>query len=149
MKAQLDESRCPQCRPARPLLQCCLLPLCVFLVCAGCKQDAKVTADINPVGTYALISVDGKNVPCAIEHDGHAVNIKSGSFIINADGTCNSRMVFSPPSGGDATREVKASYTRQGSELTMRWEGAGMTTGTVKGDTFTMNNEGMVLAYRK
>ena len=42
-----------------------------------------------------------------------------------------------------------ASYTRQGSKLTMKWEGAGMTTGTAEGDTFTMNNEGMVFAYRK
>jgi hypothetical protein len=31
----------------------------------------------------------------------------------------------------------------------MRWQGAGMTIGSVAGDTFTMNNEGMVLAYRK
>jgi hypothetical protein len=47
------------------------------------------------------------------------------------------------------TREVKATYTRQGSKLTMQWEGAGMTTGTVEGDMFTMNNEGMVFSYRK
>jgi len=31
----------------------------------------------------------------------------------------------------------------------MNWQGAGTTIGTVEGDTFTMNNEGMVFAYRK
>ena len=31
----------------------------------------------------------------------------------------------------------------------MKWAEAGMTIGTVKGDTFTMNNEGMVLRGRK
>ncbi len=149
MKPQQNESRCQRGRVARLLLPCGLLPLCLFLACAGCNKEPKASADINPVGTYALVSVDGKKVPCAIEHEGHSVNVKSGSFIINADGTCSSRMVFSPGSGADATREVKATYTRQGSQLTMRWEGAGMTTGTVEGDTFTMNNEGMVLAYRK
>ena len=32
------------------------------------------------------------------------------------------------PSGGDSSREVKAAYTRQGSKLTIQWEGAGTTT---------------------
>ena len=116
---------------------------------AGCKQHAKVAADSNPVGTYALVSVDGNQVPCTVQHQGHALAVKSGVFIINSDGTCSSRVVFSPPSGGDSTREVKATYTRQGSKLTMKWEGAGMTTGTSKGDSFTMNNEGIIFAYRK
>ena len=143
----------------RHLLRLCLLPLLMVVVWAGCKQDAKVaadtktvaatTTDINPVGTYALVTVDGNKVPCTLQHEGHTMTIKSGTFIINPDGTCSSKVVFSPPSGSDATREVKASYTRQGSKLTMKWERAGMTTGTVEGDTFTMNNEGMVFAFRK
>jgi hypothetical protein len=31
----------------------------------------------------------------------------------------------------------------------MRWDGAGMTTGSVDGNIFTMHNEGMVFVYRK
>ena len=31
----------------------------------------------------------------------------------------------------------------------MKWEGAGTTTGTVEGYTFTINTEGMIFAYRK
>jgi hypothetical protein len=116
---------------------------------AGCKPPAEVAADVNPAGTYALVSVDGKAVPCTVEHDGHALTIKSGSFMIGADGACSSQVVFSPPSGGEATREVKATYTREGPKLTMKWEGAGMTVGTVAGDTFSMNNEGMIFAYRR
>ena len=136
-------------RSTRHLLQLCLLPLFMVVGWAGCKEPAKVAADINPAGTYALVSVDGNKVPCTVQHDGHALAIKSGTFIINADGTCSSRMAFSPPGGGDVVREVKASYTRQGAKLTMKWEGAGTTVGTVEGDTFTMNNEGMIFTYRK
>jgi len=29
------------------------------------------------------------------------------------------------------------------------WQGAGTTTGTIEGNTFTMENEGMVFAYKK
>lgn len=31
----------------------------------------------------------------------------------------------------------------------MRWQGAGVTVGSVEGDTFTMDNEGQVFLYRK
>jgi len=31
----------------------------------------------------------------------------------------------------------------------MQWEGAGMTQGQIKGNQFTMTNEGMVFSYRK
>ena len=46
-------------------------------------------------------------------------------------------------------RTASTAYTRQGTELTMRWEGAGMTQGNLDGDTFTMNNEGMIFSYHK
>jgi hypothetical protein len=156
MKPKQKESNGEQWRAARHFLQLCLLPLFMVMVWAGCKQEAKLAADtktvaataadINPVGTYTLVTVDDNKVPCTVQHEGHTMTINSGSFIINADGTCSSKMFLA---GREAAIEVKATYTRQGSKLTMQWEGAGMTTGTVEGDTFTMNNEGMVLAYRK
>ena len=60
-----------------------------------------------------------------------------------------STTTFVPPSGAEATREVTATYSREGSKLTMQWKGAGMTVGTISNNTFTMNNEGMLLVYRK
>jgi hypothetical protein len=126
-----------------------LLPLFVVVAWTGCSQPGKVAVEASPSGTYALVSVDGKGVPCPLTHDGHTLLIKRGSFTFTPPGACSSKLVFSPPSGGEATREVKATYTQQGSKLTMRWEGAGMTIGTFESDTFTMNNEGMVLQYRK
>jgi len=127
----------------------CLLALFLALAWAGCKQDAKVSADTNPTGTYTLASVDGKQVPCALTHEGATMTVKSGVFIINGDGTCSSKITFSMPAQGDVSREVKAAYTRQGTKLTMKWEGAGTTMGNVESNTFTMDNEGMVFAYRK
>jgi hypothetical protein len=115
----------------------------------GCKPESKAVAGPNLVGAYNLVSVNGNNVPCTIQHEGQSPTIKSGIFTINADGTCSSKVAFSLPSGGDTSREVKATYTREGSKLTMKWEGAGTTTGTVQGNTFTMDNEGMALVFRK
>jgi len=115
----------------------------------GCREPANIAPGVDPVGTYTLVSVDGNKVPCRAKHGEHELTVSSGTFIIRADGTCNSKMAFIPPSGSEVVREVRATYTRQGAKLTMKWERAGITSGTVSGDTFTMNNEGMILAYRK
>jgi hypothetical protein len=149
MKQAKGELNDEQQRATRHPLQLGLLLLLMLSAWAGCKQEAKVAADPNPFGTYTLVSVNGNKVPGTVQHEGATLTVKSGAFTINAVGTCSSKVVFSPPSGGDFTREVKATYTRQGLKLTMQWEGAGTTIGTVEGDTFTMNNEGMLFAYRK
>ena len=149
MNQKLIRSNHTPQQTTRHLLRLCLLPLVLALAATGCKPQAKVAADTNPVGTYTLVSVNGNKVPCALQHEGQSVAVKSGAFVINADGTCSSKVVFGPPSGGDVARDVNATYTRQGTSLTMQWQGAGTTTGTLEGDTFTMNNEGMIFAYRK
>lgn len=131
--------------------------MCLLMVAvgAGCKPAAETSGksaspaastEVNPVGDYRLVEVDGKKVPCAVEHDGHSMTIEAGSFSIAADGTCKSQMMLA---GRPAAIERAATYTQAGSELTMKWQGFGMTVGTVEGDTFRMNNEGMVLTYQK
>ena len=114
---------------------------------ASAKAASPKAADF--AGVYALVSVNGKNVPTSVSHDGTGLQVRSGSFTINADGTCGTKTVFVPPSGQEATREVSATYTQDGAKLTMQWKGAGMTVGTVDGNTFTMDNEGMIFVYRK
>ncbi len=116
---------------------------------AGC-QNAKPAADNSEAaGVYALASVNGNPVPCQVKHENAAMTVSSGSFTLNADGTCASLMKFSVAGHPETIREVKASYTRQGDTLNMAWERAGHTKGTLAGNTFTMNNEGMVFVYQK
>ena len=103
----------------------------------------------NISGVYALVSVNGAKVPANVSHEGRALQVRSGTFTIKADGKCASKMTFVPPSGTELTVEVSATYTREGPRLDMQWEGAGGTSGTIAGDTFTMDNEGMVLVYRR
>ncbi len=133
---------------ARNAFLVCLL-LAVGLCLTGCKEEAKVANASDLSGVYTLVTVNGNKVPATVSHDGVALQVRSGTFTINSDGTCGSKMVFVPPTGTEATREVSATYTREGGKLSMQWKGAGRTTGTVEGNTFTMNNEGMVLAYKK
>ena len=131
---------------ASRILALSLLAL-LLLALAGCKSAT--TTKIDPAGVYTLISVNGQPVPCNLTHEGVAMMVQSGSFIINADGTCRSLSVFAVPPHPDVRREVNATYTQAGAELTMRWQRAGITTGQVKGNEFTMDNEGMIFVYRK
>jgi hypothetical protein len=149
MKTELNKSNVKLQSAMPHFLGLCLISAFLMLAGTGCKNEAGSDANSDPTGVYALVSVDGQTVPCNVTHEGAAMTVKSGIFTIQADGHCGSQITFSVPPGRDVNREVKATFTRQGAELTMQWEGAGMTMGNVKGNTFTMTNEGMVFAYRK
>lgn len=129
-----------------------LLALAVaLLIGAGCKQAEKptATAAVDIAGLYTLETVGGNRVPCKLAHDGTTLEVRSGSFEIKADGTCGTKTTFVPPGGKEVMREVGATYTQDGSKLTMKWQGAGTTTATAEGGTLSMNNEGTLFVYRK
>ena len=123
--------------------------LVLALAWTGSMHGVKAADDINPTGTYTLLSVNGNSVPCTLTHEGVSLTITKGFFTINGDGTCMSNVTFIPPNKVEVNNEVKATYTLAGSTLTMKWERAGITTGSVSGNTFTMNNEGMVFVFQK
>lgn len=126
-----------------------LLATCLWLMLTGCKNETAANPAPDPTGVYALVSVDGQPVPCVATHEDTTMTVQSGSFTITADKHCTSSMTISVGSRKDMNIVRRAGYEQSGTELTMQWEGAGMTKGTVAGNDFTMNNEGMVFAYRK
>jgi hypothetical protein len=119
----------------------------VFLV--GCAAAPYTPIDASMIGDYKLVSVDGKAVPCRVRHESNEMEITSGVFVIHAEGTCGSKITIINPRGAEGTIERNATYKHRNGTLTMKWKGAGSTVGTVAGDSFTMNNEGMAFAYRK
>ena len=113
------------------------------------KAKAAAASNKQLAGVYALVTVNGQKLPATVSHEGNTLEIRSGTFTINPDGTCSSMMTFVPPNGKEVTLETKATYSAEGQKLNMQWQGAGRTTGTAAGNTFTMENEGMVFTYRK
>jgi len=125
------------------------LVLAAGALMSGCSKQTVTPGGVEAAGQYVLVSVDGKDIPATVSHGGVSLKVLSGAFTINADGTCRSKTVFVPPNGTKIEREVDATYSMAGSTLTMQWEGAGITIGTVEGNTFTMDNEGMLFIYEK
>lgn len=127
-----------------------LIPVVVAAIfLAACQGVGGSGKREDVTGIYYLTKVDGSSVPAFVNHDGTELFVRSGVFIISADGTIFSRTHFAPPDGDETTREVYAKYRVDDSRLTMRWEGAGMTEGKVDGDTFVMDNHGMIFEYAK
>jgi hypothetical protein len=127
----------------------------MLLGLTGCQGRSDLTrgentgVPVNFAGDYQLVSVNGKLVPCIVSHEDHEVMVKSGLFTISTNATCRSQSVFCIVGYRDVHRVVDATCTVSGTNLTMRWKGAGVTKGTIEGGTFTMNNEGMIFVYRK
>lgn len=122
-----------------------------LLLCALTRSHGQPAdkATVNPAGTYSLISVDGKAVPCTINHEGTDMNIHSGTFTITTNDQITSVMNISVGEQKDIRIERHATYTQNGAELTMKWQSFGMTKGRVAGQTFIMTNEGMAYIYQK
>ena len=123
--------------------------LATGLVTTACKNLKSNVTDADLAGAYALVSVDGKELPANVSHEGTTLQVRSGTFTINVDGTCGTKTIFVPPSGKEIAREATATYTKDGPMMNMKWKGAGKTVGTIESNTFTMNNQGMVFVYCK
>ena len=116
---------------------------------AACQGAVRPVDDNDITGIYYLLKVDGTALPGTVSHDGVALEVHSGTFIISADGRCLSTTRFVAPGGKEMTREVQAKYLVRDSRLIMTWEGAGITEGTVAGDIFVMDNHGMMFEYTR
>ncbi len=132
-------------RDSLPLL------LAVFVsLLAGCSQTGGSCCDPSgPEGTYALSSIGGASLPCTPPHEGGAPEVRSGAIRLNADGTFTSTMAYGFPDGREGGRDFRGTWTREGVSFVLRWEGAGVTTATLDGDTLTMDNEGFAFVYRR
>ena len=124
-----------------------LLVLLLWAAARGQAQAAEKAIDV--AGVYTLMSVDGRSVPSAINHDGKVMNVHSGTFTITTNAQVTSLMTVSVGDRKNLRVERTATYTLTNSELTMKSQNAGTTKGRIVGRTFTMTNEGMAYVYRK
>lgn len=120
----------------------------------GCDGPPATSDSDEPTGppiegVYRLVSVDGNTVPASVQHGDAPIVVQSGTFTFTPDRECTSKIQFIAPNGQEVDRVVKASYTRTGNQLNMTWEGAGHTIGTVDGEKFEMDNEGVQFVFEK
>ena len=139
------------------LLRCCLIG-CFLLAGAACEsQDSAETGgeftaqsvDSTISGHYQLVSINDEAVPGIVNHRFTQLRIHGGDFTIRTDGSCSTRLEFSPPAGGRELRISHCEYEQEESSLTMRWLGAGQTRGELLSSSFAMNNHGMEYIFQR
>ncbi|RME90993.1 MAG: hypothetical protein D6766_12495, partial [Verrucomicrobia bacterium] len=114
-----------------------------------CRNLRQQAGPAEFAGEYRLVSVNGQELPATIAHQDARLEVRSGTLNLQPDGTCRVTTVFVPPNGAEIVREVQGEYTLQGHTFTIRWQNAGTTSATIKGRTFTLDNEGLLFTYRK
>ena len=133
-------------------LRSVLLVVIVMGLSLSCNTIApgKAAESFGLTGTYSLISIDGHPVPYAPTHEGQqAPEVVSSTLTLNSGGTFVSTMSYANASGGTMSRDFKGTYTREGSDFNLKWEGAGQTKITMDGSTLTMDNHGILFVYQK
>jgi hypothetical protein len=126
-----------------------MMGLSVMGLCLPAGRAASDTTQTSDhQGTYTLVTVNGNKLPYTPPHKGGAPQVLSGNITLNADGTFASAMSYNLPTGV-VSQQFSGTYTRDGSRFSLQWKGAGTTTATLEGNTFTMDNEGSLFAYRR
>lgn len=116
---------------------------------AGSASDNAALADSGATGKYKLVTVAGQKVPTYRAEGDQGIQIVSGTMTLKADGTFISDMNYGKTPGWPAHRDFKGTYSKQGEEYALQWEGAGWTPVKIEGPRLLMNNEGIVFIYWK
>ncbi len=103
--------------------------------------------DNRAANTYTLVTVDGHAVPYAPRYSGRQTpEIVSSTLTLNPGGEFVSTMKYGKSAGG-VSRDFKGTYTKEGANYVLSWEGAGQTSVTIEKNKLTMSNEGLLFVY--
>jgi hypothetical protein len=126
------------------------------LALGSAPRLARAQASAGLPGTYTLVTINGHALPYAPVDPDRPANappaptVVGGTFVVGPDSTFRMSMTYRVPSG-DTGRVVQGefhgTYARQGADWNFTWTGAGQTPVTLRGDTLTLNNVGMLFAY--
>jgi hypothetical protein len=127
-----------------------LMLLFIGLFLPACRQGTTVVStNPEPAGTYALVSINGNKLPYTPPHEGGAPEVQSSAMTLKADGTFTSTVTYGMPGGKSSSHDFSGTFTCEDTRLTLRWNGAGLTILKLEGNSFTMDNEGILFTYRK
>ncbi|MGY8800290.1 MAG: hypothetical protein ACKVG4_16120 [Longimicrobiales bacterium] len=135
-------------RPFRTVLP--VLLVAVFL--AGCG-DSITEADSTPVGSYALISLNGQPLPLTIEElPGESVTLTSATLTLNADGTCSLLSTIQETTATGTATETDSSigtWGNTGNAISFAWSDGTALAGSWSGDTIVITSEGFVYLFER
>lgn len=119
---------------------------------AACGGDG-VNDPPSIAGTYNLETIDGQAPPVVVfEEPGLKVEIVSGNFILTANGTFTTTVVWRTTENGVASNGSESfpgTYTVTGSTVNFVYSDGDTDSATLSGGTLTFSDEGHTVVFRK
>ena len=125
------------------------LALAMVAVLTACSSDEAVSPPLSEVGRYALVSVDGQNLPARVTEEDMVADVFSGTFDVISGGAAKITLEFQPVGEDMTTNVIGGRYTRRGDLLSFTWETGGETVGMLSRNELQMTNEGQLWLFRK
>lgn len=118
------------------------LALAVTLLAACGDSTGPDTSAV--AGTWTLQTANGQSLPTDLVENGTEFTLISGTLILGSDGTCTNNFVTDV--AGSVT--LDCTFTLNGTAFTYT-EPGDVVSGTVSGNTMTLNNDGNTLVYTR
>lgn len=116
----------------------------------GCSP---ATSPLDVIGTYSLKSISGSPLPYQLPQDGPtAVHVLDDMIILTPSGTYSEvghKLFINGSMVSVATPVDAGNFRRRGDAITMESLLIGVWTGTIKGSTLTLEQQGLTLVYEK
>ena len=127
------------------------IAMAVALACVcGCGGDTAGPSTGAELGSYSLVSLDGRAVPTSITDAGHQIEVLSGALVLSTGQKLRLTTTARPsPGATPVSNEVTGTYSLKGNTFTFTYSNGGRNTGTLSGNTIQMLNEGVAWLFRK
>lgn len=123
----------------------------VTAACGGGDDGVNEPASI--AGTYNLETLDGQSPPVVVlDEPGFKLEILSGNFVLAANGTFTTNVVFrlTDESGPSTESEsFSGTYTVSGSTVTFNYSDGDTDSATLAGNTLTFSDGSSTAVFRK
>lgn len=119
--------------------------------CGGGDDGVNEPASI--AGTYNLETLDGQSPPVVVlDEPGFKLEILSGNFVLTANGTFTTNVVFRLTDESGASTESESfsgTYTVSGSTVTFNYSDGDTDSATLAGNTLTFSDGSSTAVFRR
>lgn len=131
-----------------------LAAIAVLALTAACGGgDDGVNEPASITGTYNLETLDGQSPPIVVlDQPGFKVEIVSGNFVLAANMTFSTNVVFRLTEDGQASTESETfdgTYAVSGSTVTFSYSDGDSDSATIAGNTLTFTDGSSTAVFRK
>lgn len=126
----------------------------LFALVAACGGgDDGITDPPSIAGTYNLVTMDGESPPVVVfDQPGFKVEILSGNFVLAADKTFTTTVVFRLTEDGQTSTESESfggTYAVTGSTVAFAYSDGDSDSATLDGNTLTFSDGSSSAVFRK